>query len=154
MLMGVVGSSGNLVGMNLILYPGIILISIPTIVSTLIPKLSFSLYLNPLTSPLNSQLHQPTFYLRALKKSLTIMPSHPAELFRGLSFILALSAHPFSHPPLPWVQKPWPASQGHIPIDPVFTIPRPTHLTPTILAWGAVLLTLWLCGPGPVLSCG
>ena len=64
-------------------------------------------------------------------------------LIRSLTHLYHLVKSPglLARAPSPWIQT-------------VFPIPSPAHLTPIIPAWRAGLLTLWLCVPGPVHSCG
>lgn len=131
--------------------------------SNLIP--SFTVYLSHLTRLLDFQpQHQFKFYFRALKKSLPTS-SHPAELFRALDFILAPSAHLFSHPPLyhlaqspaPLVRPPLPGDPeqpSQFPVPPTLPLPfQPPYplavcARPSPLWWLRVAVLRESGGPG------
>lgn len=155
MLSAVVGS-GSLKRMNQILLQ----ISVPTIVPALIPKVlypSFNFVFH-FHKSLDFNLSTPTppSPCQILFQSQEVPPPSLLNFPGALDFILAPSAHPFSHPPLNHLgQKPWPASPGPSPW--IQTAPSTPVLPTSPLSFrpgGQGSYPFWLCVPGPVHSCG
>lgn len=158
MLSAVVGSSGSLKEMNQILLPDFSAndSSSPHSKST---SILHSTCISIFTSLLDFQSQHPIppGPCQILFQSFEEVPPPTLLNFSELriSFLLHLLIRSLTHVFTIWFKSPGLLAQAPSPwIQTVFPISSPTHLISTIPAWRAGLLTLWLCVPGPVHSCG